>query len=109
AMTCTNAMHYAWHRVHSDETRRLLLLQNAALLPLFRGDRKDTGLHLDALEPLTPAANGDEAVAEIFADVSKDRLTAARKILGYLRDHQSPRPIAEAARGLIFLKGTNSH
>ncbi len=109
ATTFTNAIHYAWHRTQSDGTRRLLLLQNAALLPLFRGDRKDTGLHIDTLEPLTPAAKGDEAVAEIFADVSKDRLTAARKILGYLKEHQSPRPIAEAARRLIFLKGTNSH
>jgi len=109
ATTFTNAVHYAWHRTQSDETRRLLLLQNAALLPLFRGDRKDSGLHIDTLEPLASEAKGDEAVAEIFADVSKDRLTAARKILGYLKDHQSPRPIAEAARRLIFLKGTNSH
>jgi hypothetical protein len=109
ATTFTNAIHYAWHRTQSDETRRLLLLQNAALLPLFRGDRKDSGLHIDTLEPLAPAAKGDEAVAEIFADVSRDRLTAARKILGYLRNQQSPRPFAGAARRLIFLKGTNSH
>ena len=109
ATTFTNAIHYAWHRTHSDETRRLLLLQNAALLPLFRGDRKDSGLHIDALEPLTPDAKGNEAVAEIFADVSKNRLAAARKILGYLRDHPNPRPIAQAERQLIFLKGTNAH
>ena len=109
AMTFTNAVHYAWHRTQNDETRRLLLLQNAAFLPLFRGKGGDTGLHIDALESLAPGAKGEEAVAEIFEEVSKDRLTAARKVLGYLKDQPSPRPIAEAARRLIFLKGNNAH
>jgi hypothetical protein len=109
ATTCTNAMHYAWHRTQSDETRRLLLLQNAAFLPLVRGDRQDSGVHIDALEPIAPEAKGEEAVAEIFAGLSKDRLTAARKVLGYLKENQSPRPFADAARRLVFLKGNNSH
>lgn len=109
AMTSTNAMHYAWHRVRNEETRRLLLLQNASFLPLFRGDRKDSGLHLDALEPLATSAKGPEAVEEIFADVGKDRLTAARKVLAHLADHPDPTPFADAARRLIFLKGSNAH
>ena len=109
AMTFTNAIHYAWHHTQSDETRRLLLLQNAAFLPLYRGDRADNGVHIDALEPITPNAKGEEAVAEIFADIGKDRLTAARKVLGYLRDQNSAQPVADAARRLVFLKGTNSH
>jgi len=109
ATTFTNAVHYAWQRVHSDETRRLLLLQNAAFMPLYRGNREDNGLHIDALEALGPSAKGDEAVAEIFADVSEDRLTASRKILAYLKDHPNPQPLADAARRLIFLKGTNAH
>jgi hypothetical protein len=54
AMTYTNAAHYAFRRVQSDETRRLLLLQNAAFLPLYRGNRADNGTHLDTLEPLAP-------------------------------------------------------
>jgi hypothetical protein len=109
AMTFTNAIHYAWKRVKNDETRRLLLLQNAAFLPLYRGNREDKGIHIDTLEPLMPNAQGDEAVAEIFADIGNDRLMAARKMLGYLKDHPSPKPFADAARRLIFLKGTNSH
>ena len=109
AMTFTNAMQYAWRRTQSDETRRLLLLQNAAFLPLFRGNRQDSGVHIDALEPLATEAKGDEAVAEIFAEMSKDRLVAARKILGYLGSEPSPRPLADAARRLIFLKGRDSH
>jgi len=109
ATTLTNAVHYAWQRVHSDKTRRLLLLQNAAFMPLYRGNRKDNGLHIDALEALGPSAKGDEAVAEIFADVTEDRLTASRKILAYLKEHSNPKPLADAARRLIFLKGTNAH
>jgi hypothetical protein len=113
AVTFTNAVHYAWQRVRSDETRRLLLLQNAAFLPLFRGRRADSGLHLDALEPLAPEAQGDEAVAEIFATLGTDRLAAARKVLGYLSRQPPAAPgtaaFATAARRLVFLKGTNSH
>ena len=37
ATTSTNAIHYLWQRCRDDRTRRLLLLQNAAFLPLFRG------------------------------------------------------------------------
>ncbi|MEA3210457.1 MAG: hypothetical protein QOE70_3514 [Chthoniobacter sp.] len=109
AMTFTNAVHYTWHRVKSDETRRLLLLQNAAFLPLYRGKPAEKGVRIDALEPLAAGGTGDEAIAEIFADVGKDRLAASRKILGYLKDQPSARPLVDAARRLIFLKGTNAH
>ena len=109
AMTFTNAAHYAWHRTRSDETRRLLLLQNAAFLPLYRGNRADSGMHIDTLEPLAPEAKGDEAVGEIFADASRDRLTAARKTLGYLKDAPDAQAFAKAARRLVFLKGRDSH
>jgi len=109
AMTFTNAIHYTWHRVRSDELRKLLLLQNAAFLPLFRGDRADKGIHIDTLEPLATTAQGDEAVVEIFADIGKDRLMASRKVLGYLKQGGSAKSFADAARRLIFLKGSNSH
>jgi hypothetical protein len=109
AMTFTNAIHYTWHRAQNDELRRMLLLQNAAFLPLYRGDRPDKGIHIDTLEPLAPTAQGVEAVAEIFADIDNDRLTAARKVLGYLGQSGSAKSFADAARRLIFLKGNNSH
>ncbi|EDY19972.1 conserved hypothetical protein [Chthoniobacter flavus Ellin428] len=109
ATTFTNAVHYAWHRAQNDETRRLLLLQNAAFLPLFRGNHTDSGLHIDTLEPLAPDAKGDEAVAEIFADISHNRLNASRKILAWLKDKPDASAFATAARRLIFLKGNNAH
>ena len=37
AVTTTNAMHYAYQATGDDLTRRLLMLQNAAFLPMFRG------------------------------------------------------------------------
>lgn len=109
AMTFTNAAHYAWQRVRSDETRRLLLLQNAAFLPLYRGNRPDSGQHLDVLEPMATEAQGDAAVEEIFAQVSRDRLGAARKALAYLAQAPDSRVFAAAARRLIFLKGHDAH
>jgi hypothetical protein len=109
AITFTNAMHYAFQHCHHEGTRKLLLLQNAALLPLFRGNSPDKGIHIDSLEPVALKVHGPDAVAEIFADVSTDRLRAAGKMLAYLKESPDPKPLADAARRLIFLKGTDSH
>ena len=109
ATTFTNACHYSFQHCRDEETRQLLLLQNAAFLPLYRGNSRDKGLHIDTLEPLALKDSGAGAVAEIFADVSVDKLSAARKILTYLQDHPDPKPLADAARRLIFLKGRDSH
>jgi hypothetical protein len=108
ATTCTNAMHYAWRHCADDQTRKLLLLQNAAFLPLFRG-RPGQGVEIDTLEPVPSRTTGAAAVEEIFAEISRDRLTAARKMLAFLKANPDPRPIADAARRLIFLKSTDSH
>src|SRR5687767_529692 len=83
ATTFTNALHYAWQRCRDDETRKVLLLQNASFLPLFRGNSKDKGIHIDKLEAAPLKDSGPAAVEEIFADVSEDKLSAARKIIGY--------------------------
>ena len=109
ATTFTNAAHYIWQHAHGDETRRLLLLQNAAFLPLFRTDGKDKGIRIDKLEVASLKTSGADAVEEIFADISKDKLEASRKILAYLKDTPDPRPFADAARRMIFLKGRDSH
>lgn len=106
ATTFTNATHYSFQHCRDDETRRILLLQNAAFMPLFRGNSKDKGIHIDTLEPLEPKEN---AVDEIFADISKDKLSASRKILGWLQKNSDPKPFADAARRLVFLKGRDSH
>ncbi|MEX2577700.1 MAG: twin-arginine translocation signal domain-containing protein [Verrucomicrobiales bacterium] len=104
--TTTNAMHYAWLHTHDDETRRFLLLQNASFLTLFR-DRGDTseGVEIDAFEP----AEGTPSLDDIFAEIGRDRLSAARQSLAWLRSEGGAGPFLDAARRFIYLKGTNSH
>jgi hypothetical protein len=121
SLTSTNALHYEFTHSGDDETRRLLLLQNAAFLTLFR-DRMAANvvpsteikglprlMSIDDLEPMALKAAGSEAVGEIFAEVTKDRMTAARKTLAYLKEHPQPRELMDAARLLVFLKGNDSH
>jgi hypothetical protein len=109
ATTFTNALYYAWNRCHDEQTRKLLLLQNASFLPLFRGNTRDAGTEIDALEPAESSTNGPSAIEEIFAEIKNDRLSASRKMLAYLQQVEDPGPFAQAARRLIFQKGTNSH
>jgi hypothetical protein len=109
AVTLTNATHYAWKRCADEQTRRLLVLQNAAFLPLFRGDPREGGVCIDQFEPTPIEGSAEAGVEEIFADISEDRLRASRKMLAWLAEHRDPTPLADAARRLIFLKGNNSH
>lgn len=104
ATTFTNAVHYSWEHCRDEDTRKVLLLQNASFLPLFRGERR-AGVRIDELEPAAKPVT----VEEIFVEFSKDKESASRKILRYLRDEKNPTAFAQAARRLIFLKGTNSH
>ena len=112
-VTSTNALGYAFRASQSDENKRLLLLQNAAFLPMFlqamRGRGQVAEVHLTELEPAPLEASGAEAVSEIFATAGSDRMAAARKIIGYVREHPDPAEFIEAARLLVFLKGTNAH
>ncbi|MDP3071490.1 MAG: hypothetical protein Q8N18_14460 [Opitutaceae bacterium] len=112
AVTATNALHYAFQHATRDETRRLLLLQGAAFIPLFRataGVNPRQGVAIDEFEAVAPAATGADAVAEIFADVSRDKLLAARKTLGWLAGTAGAQPFIAAAQRMIYLKGTDSH
>jgi hypothetical protein len=109
ATTFSNACHYSFQRCRDDATRRLLLLQNAAFMPLFRGNSKDKGIHIDSLEPLAMKNGDTESVEEIFAEISRDKLTAARKILGWLKNNPNPEAFADTARRMVFLKGRDAH
>ena len=89
------------------------MLQNAAFLTLFRGamgGRGEVGdARIDRLEPVAPSEGGPGAVAEIFAEASRDRPTAASKALAYLQAGRDPRTLIDAARRLVFLKGDDAH
>jgi hypothetical protein len=110
AVTSTNALHFAFQTSAKDETRRMLVLQNAAFLTLFRGDAdKLKSIHLDELQAARQKTEATPDLEEIFADVSGDRMTAARKVLAYATANPEPGEFINMARRLIFLKGRNSH
>jgi hypothetical protein len=113
AVTTTNAIHYAFGATENDETRKLLLLQNAAFLPMFREAMRGRGqvrdAEIDQLQPIEPGESGPGAIAEIFADVPAQRRTAARKALGYLQGGGSLEPLLTAARQQLLLKGNDAH
>jgi hypothetical protein len=111
AVTTTNALRFAWGASDSDDTRRMLLLQNAAFVAMFRQamgkNMKD--VKLDQLQPISLEGGGEKGIEEIFADVSSNKPQAAGKTLAYLEAHPDPRAFIDTARLLIFLKGTNAH
>jgi hypothetical protein len=114
-VTSTNALHYAFTASGNDQTRRMLVLQGAAFLTMFRQAMLGRGklneaLKIDTLEKAELKATGAEAVEEIMADVSKDKVEAARKVLALLDGNgAAPEGLMTAARRLIFLKGSDSH
>jgi len=112
AVTTTNALRFAWDTVASDETRRLLLLQNAAFVTLFRQAMKARGSVKDfKIDELAPAAGSRSApsVPDILSDVRRDPTASAGKVLAYLSEHPQPSELMDTARVLVFLKGTNAH
>lgn len=114
-ITSINALHYGFQHAASDSTRRYLLLQAAAFLPMFREIMRQHGklrdeLHIDTLEKAEVKGEGAQAVEEIFDTVSKDRLTAARQTLAAIEANRLDAPsLMTAARRLVFLKGRDSH
>jgi hypothetical protein len=63
---------------------------------------------IDQLEPISTAqASGPGALEEIFA--GGDRMTAARKALGYLQAGNRPEALIDSARRLVFVKGDDAH
>lgn len=113
AMTSSNALCYAFKSTTSDDTRRMMFLQNVAFVPLFRGAMLSRGKvgdsRLDTLQPVPLRTGGSDSINEILADISRDRAAAAGKIVTYIQGHPEPKELMDAARLLIFLKGTNSH
>ena len=115
SLTTLNALHYAYQTVVGDDhSRKLLLLQAASFVPLFRAaldgrgkvgdDRID---HLGAEVPNDPVPVDHEA---IFPTLSKDRGKAVRMAADYLRQNPAgAKELIDAGRRLVFLKGTDSH
>jgi hypothetical protein len=110
SMTSTNALHYGFQASGDDNTRRLLLLQNCAFVPMFRDAIRGNvaNLRIDDVKPVA-ITKPSAALEEIFSDVSANKMNAAGKFRQYLNDGGSLRDLAIAARRLIFLKGDDAH
>jgi hypothetical protein len=112
-LTSTNAMRYAFGACGNDETRKLLLLQNAAFLTLFRGAMKGRGnlgdQKIEQLEPADLASDRHAALDSIFTAVSGNKTKAAQETLAYARLHPEPHDFINRARTLIFMKGRDTH
>jgi hypothetical protein len=102
SLTTFNATRYIFENSANDETRRLALLQTAAFTPLFRGTLPKE-VQLDRVEPQ------NASLEEVFADVSKDKMAASRKVLGYLQAGGEAKTLAAEARRLIFTKAMDAH
>jgi hypothetical protein len=110
ATTAANSLHYIFGASGDDMTRRLALLQAVGWQPLYRERMKATkALEIDALDSDVPIEGGDEAVGEIFETINEDRGRAAAKAVSYLGRGGSADRLFDAARRMIFHKGTDSH
>jgi hypothetical protein len=90
------------------------MLQAAAFLALFYKRMSSGNLHddrqIDSLEAAAIQSEGASAVEEILADMSKDRMTAARKTIALASSSDANVvPLMTAARRLVFSKGNDSH
>jgi hypothetical protein len=112
AVTSTNALRYAFVNTADDQTRRMLLLQNVAFVAAFREAAKGRDTlkdgRIDAIEPAAPR-DSSAPVGEIFADLSGKSQSAAQKVLHFLNEGGDAKQLIDAARVLVFLKGTNAH
>jgi hypothetical protein len=113
-VTSINALHYGYQACGNDETRRLLLLQAPAFLALFHKrmnlGQQAASLHIDTLPPIECKARGAEAVELVLAQVSKDRMEAARMLHTLIDEHAiQPEEFISGARLLVFNKGSDSH
>ena len=113
AVTTTNALHYAYQTTSDDHTRRLLMLQNAAFLPMFltgmRGRGAVNDATLESLQPTDGFRIGPDSAAKIFHTLGENRELAASQALAYLEQGGDVQELINTARLLVFSKGDDAH
>jgi hypothetical protein len=117
ALTTANALYFAYQTSGDDNTRRMMLLQCAAFVPMFRDAMRRRGdvreFHIEAIEPQSvETSTAQEDI--IFGELGRDRDKAAAITLGALKGNggkpkASAQSIIDLGRVLVFLKGNNAH
>ena len=110
AVDTASALRYGFQAANDEATKKALLLQGCAFVPMFRArlTRKAANSRIDDVTPLA-IQRPSGAIEEILSDISSDRMGAARKVRRYLSSGGSVEGLMNAARRLIFLKGDNAH
>jgi hypothetical protein len=111
AMTTTNALRFLYDHVGTPQTRRMLLLQNASFLVLFREAMRGRGQLGDAEIDSLQAVETPEHVTidHVFDNVGTHSFQAAEQAMNFLAYDHGAENLMHAARRLIFLKGTDAH
>ena len=111
AMTTTNALRFLFDNVATPQTRKMLLLQNASFLVLFREAMKARGqvgeTEIDSLQAVE--TSDPMTIDSVFDSVGKQPFQAAEHTMNFLAHENSAENLMNAARRLIFLKGTDAH
>lgn len=112
-LTTANAMRYLQDNVMDESLRKQLLLQACSFNAHFRiaaaGRGRLADRQINGLMPAAMTVAGDQARDEILQEISKNRSSAAEKVLGYLSAEGDPKALIDAARRMVFLKGMDSH
>lgn len=111
ATTATNSLFYVYRQSGNDATRLLTLLQAASWMALFRDGTKARGGFPDKpnIDEFQAAASVPTSIAEVFDGLKQDRNHAAAQVLAYAQVGGDTAPFFDAARHLIFTKGTDAH
>lgn len=110
AMTTTNALRFLFDNVATPQTRKMLLLQNASFLVLFREAMRGRGQLGDAeIDSLQAVETSDSVTVDyVFDSVGKQPFQAAEHAMNFIA-YNGAENLMHAARRLIFLKGTDAH
>ncbi|WP_339744887.1 hypothetical protein [uncultured Rubinisphaera sp.] len=111
SVTTSNALYFAYKTSQNDETQRLMLLQNAAFIPMFRDAMQSRGSIADlSIEKLQQSKIEDNfSVDRIFKDLGREPISAAAETYKFLQNNGSPQELIDTARLLVFLKGNDAH
>ncbi len=111
AMTTTNAIHHLFQLADCAETRRILLLQNASFLPLFRGTMRQRGAvserSLKEILSDGPAAEEPHAVLELLAEGQRE--AALRAAVALAADPGRKRALEDAVRVSVISRANDPH
>ncbi len=111
ATTATNSLYYTFRQSGQNSTRLLALLQAASWICLFRDGARARGAFPDRpnIDEFAAAGAAPENIESIFAGLKQNRAKAAAETLAYAKAGGDPAMFFDAARHLIFAKGTDAH